>query len=87
MPVLEETAASVELTRRYVAAGALPLNAESDARHIAIASVHDIRIIVSWNFRHMVNIERKRSINAVNLAEGLPLIDLVSPWEVRSEET
>jgi len=35
----------------------------------------------------MVNIERKRRINSVNLAEGLPLLDIVSPWEVRSDET
>lgn len=87
MIVLEETADSIELARRYVAAGAMPANAENDARHIAVASANDVRIVVSWNFRHMVNIERKRRINGVNVAEGLPLIDIVSPWEVRSDET
>lgn len=86
MIVLEETAESIELARRYVAAGAMPPNAENDARHIAIATINDIGIVVSWNFRHMVNIERKRRINSVNLADGLPLIDIVSPWEVRSDE-
>lgn len=86
MTVLEETAESIELARTYVSAGAIPATAENDARHIAIASVNDVRIVVSWNFRHMVNIERKRRINSVNLAEGLPLIDIVSPWEVRSDE-
>lgn len=34
----------------------------------------------------MVNIERKRRINSVNLGEGLPLLDIVSPWEVRGED-
>ena len=34
----------------------------------------------------MVNIERKRKINSVNLREGLPLIDIVSPWEVNDAE-
>jgi predicted nucleic acid-binding protein len=87
MIVLEETAESIKLARTYVAAGAILANAENDARHIAIASVHDVRVVVSWNFRHMVNIERKRRINSVNLAEGLPLLDIVSPWEVRSDET
>ena len=85
--VLEETAESVALARTYVAAGAIPANAENDARHIAIAAVNDVRVVVSWNFRHMVNIERKRRINSVNLAEGLSLLDIVSPWEVRSDET
>jgi hypothetical protein len=84
--VLEETDESIELARTYVAAGAIPVNAEDDARHIAIASVNDVRIVVSWNFRHMVNIERKRRINSVNLAEGLSLLDIVSPWEVTSDE-
>ncbi len=35
----------------------------------------------------MVNIERKRRINGVNIREGYPLIDLVSPWEITYEET
>jgi hypothetical protein len=39
------------------------------------------------NFRHMVNIERKRRVNSVNVREGFPLIDLISPWEVGYEES
>lgn len=85
--VLEESPDSLALAQAYVAAGAIPADYEDDARHIAIATVNDIRVIVSWNFRHMVNIERKRRINSVNLREDLPLLDLVSPWEVSDEET
>lgn len=85
--VLEETQEGLALARAYVAAGAIPANDEDDARHIAVATVNDIRVIVSWNFRHMVNIERKRMINSVNLRESVPLIDIVSPWEVSYEET
>ena len=48
--------------------------------------MNDINVIVSWNFRHMVNVERKRRINSVNLREGCPLIDIVSPWEISDEE-
>ena len=87
LTVLEETQESLALARAYVAAGAIPVDSEDDARHIAVASVNDIRAIVSWNFRHMVNIERKRMINSVNLREDVPLIDIVSPWEVSYEET
>ena len=87
LAVLEETPESLALARAYVAAGAIPVDSEDDARHIAVASVNDIRAIVSWNFRHMVNIERKRMINSVNLREDVPLIDIVSPWEVSYEET
>ena len=86
LTILEESSESLSLAQAYLSAGVVPLDYEDDARHIAIATVNDIRVIVSWNFRHMVNIERKRKINSVNLREGLPLIDLVSPWEVNYEE-
>jgi len=86
LAVLEESPESLALAQTYVSAGAIPADYEDDARHIAIATVNDIRVVVSWNFRHMVNIERKRRINSVNLREGLPLLDLVSPWEVSDEE-
>lgn len=65
---------------------AIPPDYEDNARHVAVATASDIRVIVSWNFRHMVNIERKRRINSVNLREDYPLIDIVSPWEVSHEE-
>ena len=84
--VLEESGESVALAKAYVETHAIPSDYEDDARHIAIAVVHDINVIVSWNFRHMVNIERKRKINSVNLREGFPLIDIVSPLEVSDEE-
>lgn len=84
--VLEESSESLALARAYLEANAIPADYEDDARHIAIATLNDINVIVSWNFRHMVNIDRKRRINSVNLREGLPLIDLVSPWEVSHEE-
>ena len=84
--VLDESEESVALAQAYIAAGAIPSDSEDDARHIAIATLNDINVIVSWNFRHMVNIERKRRINSVNLREGCPLIDIVSPWEISHEE-
>ncbi len=40
--------------------------------------------VVSWNFRHMVNIDRKRRINSGKVRDGYPLFDLVSPWETPS---
>ncbi len=87
LAVLEESPQSVALAEAYASSGAIPANYEDDARHIAIATVNDIRVIVSWNFRHMVNIERKRRINSVNVRDGFPLLDLVSPWEIGDEET
>ena len=84
--VLEESDESARLSRVYISGGAIPSEYENNARHVAIATTNNIRVIVSWNFRHMVNIDRKQKINSVNLREGLPLVDLVSPWEISYEE-
>jgi hypothetical protein len=85
--VLAESAESLRLAAMYISAGAIPANYEGDARHIAVAAINDIGVIVSWNFRHMVNVERKRLINSVNMREGFPLLDLVSPWEISDERS
>jgi hypothetical protein len=42
--------------------------------------------VLSWNFHHLVNFERRRRINAINLREGFGLLDIVSPWEIVNEE-
>ena len=84
--MLEESAESLLLARLYVASGAMPANSQDDARHIAVAAVNGIHTVVSWDFHHMVNVERRRRINAVNLRESLPLLDIVSPWEIVDEE-
>ncbi len=86
LTVLGESTESMRLSEMYIAAGAVPAQYDNDARHIAVATVHHIPVIVSWNFRHLVNIETKRKINSVNLRAGYPLIDLVSPWEVVHEK-
>jgi len=58
--VLEETPDALSLSAAYLEAGLVPPAFRDDARHIACASVHDMDAVVSWNFRHMVNLERKR---------------------------
>ena len=84
--VLEESAESLLLVRLYMPSGAIPANSEYDARHIALATVNGIHTLVSWNFRHMVNVDRRRQINAINLRENFALLDIVSPWEIGDEE-
>jgi predicted nucleic acid-binding protein len=73
--VLEESPESLRLAQLYVSADAIPERYQDDARHVAMAAANDIAVIVSWNFRHMVNVARKRQINSVNLREGYPLLD------------
>lgn len=70
------------LAEAYVSAGVLARGAEDDARHVATATVAKADLILSWNFRHIVNYDLIRKFNAVNLLNGYKPLDVHSPLEV-----
>jgi len=83
--LLEGIAVDLEvesLADAYVAAGILGKASRSDAIHVAAASVAHADLIVSWNFRHIVNYDRIRKYNAINLLNGYGTVDIRSPAEV-----
>ena len=80
--VLSESHESLSLAQEYIAAHVVPASSRDDARHIAIATLAGSEALVSWNFRHLVNLRRKRLVHSVNIRLGHPLIEIVSPEEV-----
>jgi hypothetical protein len=70
------------LADAYVSAGVLTEKRRYDALHIAAASVAGADLLLSWNFTHMVNYDRIRKFNAVNLLNGYRALDIRSPREV-----
>ena len=58
----------------------------ADAQHIAIASVVRVDVLVSWNFQQIVNLNRIRAFNAVNLRLGYQILEIRSPREVVNEK-
>lgn len=83
--ILEETEESLLLSEAYIAAGAIPGRFEDDARHIAIATTNEIGVVVSWNYKHMVNLACKRLVNAENLKRGYRQLEIISPKELLFE--
>ena len=73
---------SVSLANAYLKEGVIAENSLSDARHIAIASMERVDVLVSWNFKHIVNLNRIHLINSVNLKLGYPILEIRSPMEV-----
>ena len=73
------------LAQRYIQEGALTSKFESDAQHIAIATILRVDSLVSWNFQHMVNFFRIKQYNSINLKFGYPTIDIRTPKEVTYE--
>ena len=53
-----------------------------DALHIAIATVIGVDVLVSWNFKHIVNLDKIKKFNSVNLNEGYHILEIRTPKEV-----
>ena len=70
------------LAHAYVSDGGLPEAAAGDALHVAAATVAEANLILSWNFRHIVNYDRIQRFNAVNLMNGYRTLDIRSPLEM-----
>ena len=70
------------LAQEYVRRGIFPEKFTSDANHVAIAVVHGIGYLASWNFRHLVKVNTRREVNLVNALEGYNPIEIVAPPEL-----
>ena len=70
------------LVAAYFAAGAFSRVLLADAQHVATAVVSGIPIVVSWNFRHLVNRTRRIQVNLVNAQQGYHQVEIVAPPEL-----
>ncbi len=80
--LVTESVESVRLLEEYVAARIVPPRYRDDLRHVAVATAARVDALVSWNFRHLVNLRTRRAVHSVNVRLGYPLLEIVSPEEV-----
>ncbi len=80
------TEEAVKLADTYISEGVVGKTSRDDCFHIALATINKADILVSWNFKHIVNIFRIRGYNAVNLKLGYSQIDIRSPKEIITNE-
>ena len=73
------------LAQKLLDAGAVPQNSLTDAQHIAIATVHSIEYLVSWNHKHIVNENKREHINQVCQTAGFQPTTLCTPIELMEE--
>jgi predicted nucleic acid-binding protein len=83
--ILIETDESQELADYYVETAVFLERCSIDARHVAIATVYALDALVSWNYRHMVNLQKRQQISGANLMHGFKPIDIVTPGEVTED--
>ncbi len=74
-----------DLADKYIEEQALTRKSFVDAQHIAIATTNHVDVLVSWNFKHIVNLRRIRLFNAANLKYGYSFIEIRSPREIIDE--
>lgn len=70
------------LADRYVERGLFSPAMYSDALHLASAVVERCDILVSWNFKHLVNRRTRARVHEVNTELGLPMIEILAPSEL-----
>jgi predicted nucleic acid-binding protein len=69
------------LAETYISENILGKASLNDAYHIAIASVNRLDCLVSWNFKHIVNYDKIKLFNSINMKLNYPLIDIRTPLE------
>jgi hypothetical protein len=74
------------LAREYVARGVVSDAWLEDCRHVAAATVARADAIVSWNFKHIVKLDKIKGYNQVNLLNGYGVLTIISPKEVSFDE-
>jgi len=80
--VIQESEAALTLQQAYLDNEVVASSWADDALHVALASVSECAAIVSWNFRHIVNLKRISLYNAVNMLHGYRSIEIRSPLEI-----
>lgn len=73
---------AVELATKYIEEKVVGLTSFADCLHIALATINRADYLVSWNFKHIVNVFRIRGYNSVNLKNGYMQLDIRSPKEI-----
>ncbi len=84
--ILRVNAEAINLVDVYMQHKILTKRFRNDMLHIALATIADVDILVSWNFRHIVRFDKIRQFNAVNLQQGYHALEIYSPREVTSYE-
>ena len=79
---VELTEEAVLLADTYILENVVGKTSRDDCFHIALATIHKADILLSWNFKHIVNVFRIRGYNAVNLKLGYSQIDIRSPKDI-----
>jgi len=78
---LDVTDEATELASEYIAEGVVGQTSFADCLHIALATINRADYLISWNFKHIVNVDRIRGYNSINIKKGYKQLEIRSPRE------
>ena len=76
-----------KLADKYIEAKVVGKTSRADCQHIAMATLNNADVLVSWNFKHIVNLDRIRGYNGINYQNGYSMIEIRTPKELVKYET
>jgi predicted nucleic acid-binding protein len=79
---VELTEEAVKLADAYIDEKVVGKTSLEDCRHIAMATIHKVDVLASWNFKHIVNLDRIKGYNSMNLRLGYSMIEIRSPKDL-----
>jgi predicted nucleic acid-binding protein len=79
---IELTEEAIKLADIYVSEKVVGQTSLEDCRHIALATINKVDVLASWNFKHIVNLDRIKGYNSVNLRFGYQMIEIRSPKDL-----
>jgi hypothetical protein len=85
--VIIETDSAVELAIKYISEKVVGQTSYSDCLHIALATSNRADLLISWNFKHIVNMNRIRGYNSINIKNGYSQLEIRSPRDLMDYNT
>ena len=80
--MVQLTPDAIVLANKYIDAKVVGKTSKADCQHIAIATLCQADVLVSWNFKHIVNLDRIRGYNGINYQNGYKMIEIRTPKEL-----
>jgi predicted nucleic acid-binding protein len=84
--VIAVTQETIDLATLYINEKVVGQTSMDDCIHIATATIHKLDLLISWNFKHIVNVIRIRGYNSINLRNGYSTLEIRSPKDLINYE-
>jgi len=85
--ILDSSDETDELAASLLAGHTIPDKYDNDAKHIAIAVVENMDVLLSWNFKHIVKMTTRRVVAATSRLNGYKEIEIATPEEVIDDDS